>query len=313
MRFSVWPSPYRPFEETVSIVALCERLGWHATYVADHFMPNGADGAPLRGDVLEALATMAALAASTSRIRLGTLVASATYRHPAVFAKAMTTLDQISAGRVIAGLGAGWQENEHASYGIELGSIPQRIDRFSEYVEVVDSMLANETTTFEGAHYSLHDAPCDPRPVQSPLPILLGVRGKRRTMAIAARHAQIWNAWCSPASLADCNAVLDGHCEAIGRDPSSLSRSTQALLYLSRDQSWLAPHRAESPDNPPIVGTPEEVVDIVAAYREAGCDELIVPCFTLGNAARTLGHARAVQPRGGAAFLLTDRTRLMFC
>ena len=287
MRFSVWPSPYRPFEETAGTVALCERLGWHAAYVADHFMPNGPDATPLRGDVLEALATLSGLAARTSRIRLGTLVASATYRHPAVFSKAMATLDQISGGRAIAGLGAGWQENEHASYGIDLGTIPARIDRFGEYVEIVASMLTNETTTFEGSYFSLHDAPCDPRPVQSPLPILLGVRGKRRTMAIAARRAQVWNAWCSPASLAECNQVLDAHCEAIGRDPKTLSRSTQALVYLSRDESWLEPHRAESPDNPPIVGTPNEVVDIVAAYREAGCDELIVPCFTLGDAERS--------------------------
>jgi alkanesulfonate monooxygenase SsuD/methylene tetrahydromethanopterin reductase-like flavin-dependent oxidoreductase (luciferase family) len=286
MRFSVWPSPYRPFEETAGTVALCERLGWHAAYVADHFMPNGPDATPLRGDVLEALTTLSGLAARTSRIRLGTLVASATYRHPAVFSKALATLDQISGGRVIAGLGAGWQVNEHESYGIVLGSITERIDRFVEYVAIVDSMLTRDSTTFEGSYFSLHDAPCDPRPVQSPLPILLGVRGKRRTMAIAAKHATVWNAWCSPASLAECNQVLDTHCEAIGRDPSTLSRSTQALVYLSRDEAWLEPHRAESPDNPPIVGTPEEVIDIVAAYRDAGCDELIVPCFTLGDAAR---------------------------
>ncbi|HUD69312.1 MAG TPA: LLM class flavin-dependent oxidoreductase [Acidimicrobiales bacterium] len=286
MRFSVWPSPYRPFEETAGTVALCERLGWHAAYVADHFMPNGPDATPLRGDVLEALATPSGIASRTSKIRLGTLVAAATYRHPAVFSKAMATLDQISGGRAIAGIGAGWQENEHASYGIELGTITQRVDRFTEYVAIVDSMLTEETTTFEGTYFSLHDAPCDPRPVQSPLPILLGVRGKRRTMAIAAKHAEVWNAWCSPTSLAECNQVLDAHCDAIGRDPKTLSRSTQALVYLSRDESWLEPHRAASPDNPPIVGTPEEVVDIVAAYRDAGCDELIVPCFTLGDAER---------------------------
>jgi alkanesulfonate monooxygenase SsuD/methylene tetrahydromethanopterin reductase-like flavin-dependent oxidoreductase (luciferase family) len=286
MRFSVWPNPNRPFEETAGIVALCERLGWHAAYFADHFMPNGPDATPLRGDVLEALTTLSGLAARTSRIRLGTLVASATYRHPAVFSKAIATLDQMSGGRVIAGLGAGWQVNEHESYGIALGSISERIDRFAEYVAIVDSMLTEETTSFEGSYFSLHDAPCDPRPVQSPLPILLGVRGKRRTMAIAARHAEIWNAWCSPASLTECNEILDAHCESIGRDPSTLSRSTQALLYLGHDEAWLARHRSESPDNPPIVGTPAEVVNIVASYRDAGCDELIVPCFTFGDAAR---------------------------
>jgi F420-dependent oxidoreductase-like protein len=286
MRFSVWPSPARPFEEVAATVGLCERLGWHAAYVADHFMPNGPDATPLRGDMLEALTTLSALAAKTTRIRLGTLVASATYRHPAVFSKAVATLDQISGGRVIAGLGAGWQVNEHESYGIELGSITERIDRFAEYVAIVHAMLTEDTTTYEGSYFSLHEAPCDPRPIQVPLPLLLGVRGKRRTMAIAARHASVWNAWCSPTSLAECNQVLDAHCEAIGRDPSTLARSTQALVYLSRDESWLATHRTDDPDRPTIVGTPEEVVDIVAAYRDAGCDELIVPCFTLGDADR---------------------------
>jgi F420-dependent oxidoreductase-like protein len=287
VRFSVWPDPSRPFGEAAKIVTTCERLDWHAAYVADHFMPNAPDATPLPGDTLEALAVLAALAARTTRIRLGTLVASATYRHPAVFAKALSTIDRISEGRAICGMGAGWQENEHASYGIELGSITERIDRFDEYVSVVHSMLTEETTTFEGRFFSLHDAPCEPRPVQSPLPILLGVRGKRRTMAIAAKHASIWNAWTTPEDLKECNAVLDGHCESIGRDPATIERSTQALLFLSTDESWLAPLR-DVAGRASIVGTPAEVTETVGRYQAAGCDELIVPCFTLGGLERCL-------------------------
>lgn len=287
MRFSVWPDPSRPFEDVASIVTTCERLDWHAAYFADHFMPNAPDATPLRGDTLEALAVLAALAARTSRIRLGTLVAAATYRHPAVFAKAMAAIDRVSDGRAICGMGAGWQENEHASYGIELGTITERIDRFEEYVSVVRSMLTEETTTFEGRYFSLHDAPCDPRPVQSPLPILLGVRGRRRTMAIAANHAAIWNAWTTPEDLAECNAVLDGHCESVGRDPAEIARSTQALVFLSTDEAWLAQHR-DGAGRASIVGTPAEVTEIVGRYETAGCDELIVPCFTLGGRARCI-------------------------
>jgi alkanesulfonate monooxygenase SsuD/methylene tetrahydromethanopterin reductase-like flavin-dependent oxidoreductase (luciferase family) len=223
VRFSVWPNANRSYAEIVEIVAASEARGWHAAYMADHFMPNAPDTTPLRGDTLEALAVLGALAATTSRIRLGTLVAAATYRHPAVFAKAMTAIDQVSGGRAIAGLGAGWQENEHASYGIELGTISERIDRFDEYVRVVRSMLREETTTFEGTRYALRDAPNDPRPVQAALPILLGVKGRRRTMAIAARDAELWNAWTTPDALAECNAVLDGLCDAIGRDPAPLA------------------------------------------------------------------------------------------
>ncbi len=287
MRFSIWPDPTRPYEEIADVVATCEGLGWHAAYFADHFMPNAPDATPLRGDTLEALAVLSALAATTSTIRLGPLVASATYRHPAVFAKAITAIDRVSGGRAIAGLGAGWQENEHASYGIALGSITERIDRFDEYVTVVASMLANETTMFEGAYFQLHDAPCDPRPVQSPPPILLGVRGQRRTMAIAARHAAIWNAWTTPDALAELNGVLDGHCAAQGRDPATITRTTQALVFLSTDEAWLAPHRERAGGGAPmLVGTPAEVSDAIGRYADARCDEFIVPCFTLGELSR---------------------------
>jgi alkanesulfonate monooxygenase SsuD/methylene tetrahydromethanopterin reductase-like flavin-dependent oxidoreductase (luciferase family) len=288
VRFSVWPSPTQPFDEIATIVARCETWGWHAAYFADHFMPNAPDATPLRGDTLESISVLAALAARTSSIRLGPLVASATYRHPAVFAKAICAIDRISDGRAIAGLGAGWQENEHASYGIELGTITERIDRFSEYVEIVASMLANETTSFEGSYFSVRDAPCDPRPVQDRLPILLGVSGPRRTMAIAAKHASVWNAWCTPETLAERNAVLDGHCTTLGRDPGEITRTTQALVFLSTDETWLAGHRGGGAGNASIVGTPAEVVEIVARYEAAGCDELIVPCFTFGGLDRTL-------------------------
>jgi F420-dependent oxidoreductase-like protein len=287
VRFSVWPDPTRPYEDVRAIVTACETEGWHAAYFADHFMPNAPDDTPLHGDTLEAMTTVAALAASTSTIRIGTLVASATYRHPAVFAKAICAIDRISAGRMIAGMGAGWQENEHASYGIELGTITERIDRFGEYVEVVASMLTNDETDFSGSYYSLTAAPCEPRPVQDPVPILLGVRGPRRTMPLAVRYADIWNAWCDPESLAECNATLDALCETTGREPRTLARSTQALLFLSTDEEWLSKHR-EGAGRASIVGTPAEVLDVVGAYAEAGCDELIVPCFTMGELGRCL-------------------------
>ncbi len=288
MHFSVWPDPGRPYAEVAAIATACDRAGWYACYLPDHFMPNAPDATPLRGDLLEGLTTLAAIAASTTSVKLGLLVASATYRHPAVYAKAMCALDHVSGGRAIAGIGAGWQENEHASYGIELGSITERIDRFEEYVEVLWSMLRNDTTTFQGRHYALRDAPCDPRPVQHALPLLLGVRGARRTMRIAARRAEIWNAWTSPSGLAECRELLDAHCEAVGREPTSLRRSTQAMLFLSNDESWLAKHRTDDASRPVIVGTPPEVTEIVARYAAEGCDELIVPCFNLGEQSRCL-------------------------
>jgi alkanesulfonate monooxygenase SsuD/methylene tetrahydromethanopterin reductase-like flavin-dependent oxidoreductase (luciferase family) len=124
--------------------------------------------------------------------------------------------------------------------------------------------------------------------VQHELPILLGVKRCEADDAIAARFGQIWNAWTSPSGLVRCNQQLDAHCEALGRDPSSLQRSTQALLYLSNDEAWLAPHRSDDVERPIIVGTPGEVTEIVARYAAAGCDELVVPCFTLGAGDRCL-------------------------
>lgn len=288
MRFSIWPDFTRPYEGTLEIVRECERLGWHAAYVADHFMPNGPDATPLRGDVREALTTLAALGAQTSSIRLGTLVASATYRHPAVLAKAFTTLDEISHGRVIVGLGAGWQENEHASYGIELGPIGERLDRFEEYVTIVHSMLSAETTTFRGRFFSVADAPNDPRPRQHPVPLLLGVRGEKRTMRLAARFATHWNAWTAPSDLARLNGVLDGHCEELGRDPATIERTTQGMVLVSTDEQWLAPHRGHGPERPMVVGTPAEALERFAQYRDARCDEFIVPTFLLGETSRVL-------------------------
>jgi alkanesulfonate monooxygenase SsuD/methylene tetrahydromethanopterin reductase-like flavin-dependent oxidoreductase (luciferase family) len=288
MDFSVWPDNESPFGDTLAVVRACEGFHWHAAYYADHFMPNGPDETPLRGDTNEALTSLAALGAATSTIRLGTLVASATYRHPALAAKSFATLDHISNGRAIVGLGAGWQINEHASYGIELGTIGERVSRFEEYVEIVASLLHHESTTFAGTYYSFTDAPCDPRPVQADIPLLLGVRGKKRTMALAARFAGIWNAWTTPDDLAMLNDVLNQHCAAVDRDPSTLRRTTQAQVFISHDEGWLAKRRGGPAGIPVVVGTPSEVVDIMAKYQAAGCDEFIVPSWWSSGTERAL-------------------------
>jgi F420-dependent oxidoreductase-like protein len=277
MRFSIWPSPARPWDEILELTRHCESTGWDGVYFADHFMPNGADATPLDGDTIECWSVMAALAASVPRLRLGTLVTSVTYRHPAVLANIAAAVDQISGGRLLLGIGAGWQENEHAAYGLELGPVKERLDRFEEACHVLTGLLHEQRTTFAGAHYSLHEAPNQPAPVQAKLPILIGGGGEKRTMRIAAQYADEWNAWATPEVLAHKVGVLHRHCEDLGRDPSEIQVSTQALLFLSTDEAWLADKRGSG-----IVGTPAEVIDIVGAYRDAGCDELIIPDFTLG-------------------------------
>jgi F420-dependent oxidoreductase-like protein len=286
MRFSIWPSPAQPWDDIYQTAAHCERTGWDGVYFADHFMPNGPGPQARDGDMLECWSVIAALAATVPRVRLAPLVTSVTYRHPAVLANIAAAVDQVSHGRLTLGVGAGWQENEHAAYGLPLGTVRERLDRFEEAVQVLRSLLSQPRTTFAGQYFQLQDAPCQPGPVQDRLPLLVGGGGERRTLRIAARYADHWNAWTTPDQLAHKVSVLRQHCEEAGRDPAEIHVSTQALLYLSTDKQWLEDKRQASSGQLVIVGTPAEVADIVARYREAGADELIVPDFTLGGMAR---------------------------
>src|SRR4051794_27652136 len=198
MQFSVWPSPQRPWADVIDIVEHCDRAGWYGAWFADHFMPNDPAGEPQDGPTLECWSVMAALAARTQSVRIGSLVSGNLYRHPAVVANMAATIDHISDGRFVLGVGAGWQVNEHAAYGIDLLSVRDRLDHFEDACVVLTSLLRERRTTFASAAYQLQDAPCDPKPIQSPLPLLVGGKGERRTMKIAARHADEWNAWTTP-------------------------------------------------------------------------------------------------------------------
>jgi F420-dependent oxidoreductase-like protein len=245
---------------------------------------------PFMGDVGEPIhecwSTLAGLAAAVPRVRIGSIVTGNTYRHPAVLAKQVATVDHISGGRVVLGLGAGWQENEHLAYGIDYSTVKGRLDRLDEACAVLTSLLRNDRTTFSGEHYALVDAPLEPKPVQSRLPLLIGGGGEKRTLKIAARWADEWNVWGDPALLAHKGAILAEHCEQIGRDPAEIKHSACAMLILSDDTAWLDRQRARDFGRPAIVGTPAEVVDIVAAYTAAGVDELLLPDFTMPDPGR---------------------------
>jgi F420-dependent oxidoreductase-like protein len=286
MRFSIWPSPAQPWDDIREITAHCEQTGWDAVYFADHFMPNGPGPEPLDGGTLECWSVLTALAALVPRLRIVPLVTSVTYRHPAVLANIAAAVDHVSEGRLTLGVGAGWQLNEHVAYGIALGTVRERMDRFEEAVQVLRSLLHQPRTTFTGQYYQLRDAPNQPPPVQDRLPLLIGGAGEKRTLRIAAQYADEWNCWSTPEVLAHKISVLRRHCEQVGRDPAEIRVSTQASLYLSTDQEWLAGKRQAGEGRPVIVGTPAEVTDVIAQYRDAGADEIIVPDATLGPADR---------------------------
>ncbi|MEM9610900.1 MAG: TIGR03560 family F420-dependent LLM class oxidoreductase [Actinomycetota bacterium] len=280
MRFSFWPSASQPWDAVLEPCRHAEANGWDGLWIADHFMPFAGD---VDEPMLEAWSTLTALAVAVPRVRLGTLVCGNTYRHPAVLANQAATADVVAGGgRVVLGVGAGWQENEHTAYGIELGSVGWRLDRFEEACEVLRSLLDERRTDFTGEHYTMTDAPMEPKSGgDAPMPLLIGGGGEKRTLRITARFADEWNVWGDPEIMRHKNGVLDAHCEDLGRDPSEIERSAVALLFLSDDDDWLTKIRERDVGRPAIIGTPAELVETVGEYVEAGVDELIVPDFTL--------------------------------
>ncbi len=280
MRFSLWPMPMLPFTDTLKLAKHAEQTGWDGVWLADHFMPDADDTSP---PWPEAWTTLAALAGAVPRIRLGTLVTGNTYRHPAVLAKMAATVDHISGGRVVLGLGSGWQENEHVAYGIPFGSIGERMEKLDEACQIIKGLFSEKSTSFEGRHYQLKDAPLEPKPVQDPLPLLIGGGGEKVTLKITAKHADEWNVWGDVELLKHKMEILDGHCSTVGRDPKDIQRSAVALMFLSKDNAYIDHMKGQTIERPSIIGTPSEVRDIVAAYADIGVDELIVPDFTMGR------------------------------
>src|SRR4051812_6309979 len=177
MRFSIWPRPTSTFDDIQQLAQHCEQTGWDGVYFADHFMPNGPDPTPLDGDTLECWSVLAGLAATVPRLKLAPLVTSVTYRHPAVLANIASAVDQISGGRLTLGVGAGWQINEHEAYGIELGTVKERLDRFDEACQVLVGLLRQPRTTFGGEYFRVTDAPHPPAPGQGRVPPLVGGGG----------------------------------------------------------------------------------------------------------------------------------------
>jgi F420-dependent oxidoreductase-like protein len=283
MRFSFWPAPSNPWSETLSACQHAERVGFEGIWFSDHFMPFQG---PIDGPIHECWTALAGLAAAVPRVRIGSIVSGNTYRHPAVLAKQAATVDHIAGGRVVLGLGAGWQENEHIAYGLDYSTVKGRLDRLDEACAVITSLLRTERTTFAGEHYQLVDAPLSPKPVNPALPLLIGGGGEQRTLKIAARWADEWNIWGEPPLMAHKGAILERHCEAIGRDPAEISRSAIALLFLSDDEAYVAKMRARDHGRATLIGTPAQAVEIIHQYAAAGVDELIVPDFTMPDPVR---------------------------
>jgi alkanesulfonate monooxygenase SsuD/methylene tetrahydromethanopterin reductase-like flavin-dependent oxidoreductase (luciferase family) len=240
--------------------------------VGDHFYPPPplVDTRPY----FEAISLLSAMAVETKHARLGSLVFGVPFRNPAALAKAFTTIDHLSHGRLEIGLGAGWHEAEFAAFGYDYPPIGQRLDMLEEAIQIIRSMLTQERTTFQGRYFRAQDVTCQPPPLQEHIPIWIGGRGERRTLRIAARHADGWNAnSVSPTEFARLSAILDRWCERENRDPATIRRSVNLSFNCFTDPTQ-AEEVARSIGNPDgwLLGTPDTAAEQVAAYLRAGAN-----------------------------------------
>ncbi len=294
MHLSIWPSAQQSWQGIVEVTQHAERTGWRGVYFWDHFMGDGAGFGPATSPTLEASAVLAALGATTERLRIGSLVFANTFRHPALLANWAATVDAVTSGRLILGLGTGWQDNEHEQYGIELGSPPERIERLEEACQIVTGLWQQPETSFLGKHYQLRRAICEPKPLQEHLPILIGGKGNRM-LGLVARYADEWNMWGLADVIAERSQVLDANCEAINRDPSTIKRSAQALVMVTEDPLAAAEFVQLVAPRAAIAGPVEVFAEQVQRWSEVGITEVIVPDVALGTGAQRLKNLDALR------------------
>ncbi len=266
--------PERLFDGVVAQARAAEEAGFSLVTVMDHLYQIDGVGS-VTDPMLEAWSTLAALARETSRVRLGTLVTGVTYRNPALLAKTATTLDVISGGRAILGLGAAWNDVEHEGYGYEFPPVRERMDRLDEALTIIRQMFTEDRPTFEGRHYRVRQVLNVPRPIQPGGPrILVGGGGEQRTLRIAAKHADMTH-WFPLGLdvLRHKNEVLEGYCEEIGRDPATIERTMATPVVVAGSeaeaQSFL---ERMPPERRPYVnvGRPEQMADALRPYLDAG-------------------------------------------
>ena len=279
---TAWP-------EVLDAAGAVERAGWDSIWIDDHLLVDEGDETDAK---FEGWAILAALATTTARARLGVLVAANTFRNPGLTAKLATTLDHVSGGRAILGLGGGWFEREHAAYGIEFGrGFGERLDRLDEATSLIRRLLDGERVTHAGRFYALDDALVAPRPIQARLPILIGGSGPTKTLRTTARYADLWNGFGEPERIADVSAALAERCAEIGRTFEAIERTVTANVVI-RDTEQDARRTWEAtavrhgligrvgPDGTErdltVGGSPADVAAYLAAYAAIGVAEVMI-------------------------------------
>lgn len=279
------------FDSVAAQVLAAEAAGFDSVWVPDHLMQNPVV-AGSEEPMFECYTLMGALAGITSRVRLGAFVGCAALRNAALLAKAVTTLDIISHGRAVFGIGAGWFETEHDAYGYRFGTVGERYERLVETLELVRSMFVKDETSFEGRHFRAAGALNYPKPLQpGGPPVLIGGSGPRRTLRLVAQYADICNLSGNPERIRHLMSVLDRHCEVVGRDPADVCRTfinvvivrdTEHEAYAALPESYrnvsreVTDHMSETVR--PIIGTREQVVESLREYIATGVDGMVLSC-----------------------------------
>jgi F420-dependent oxidoreductase-like protein len=277
--------------EWKNIVQWTEELGFESLWRSDHFF--SFFGASRNIDSLDTLVAHTYTAAASSRIRFGPLVLSMTFRHPAILARMAAAIDQLSNGRFILGVGAGWNQAEHDAYGIELPAIKDRMDNLEESLKVMTAMFTQESANFQGKKYKLVDAPMDPKPAQKPMSILIGGSGEQRTLRMVARYATEWNMGGGAVeNYRHKREVLEQHCENEKRDPKTIERSLMASYITGENQAEVdkaldaAIERMPPRFRPPagtrrgpmgaLVGTAPQIVEQIKAWEAEGVSRIML-------------------------------------
>jgi F420-dependent oxidoreductase-like protein len=217
------------FDRLRRAVETAEEAGFDAVSVPDHLQQNAVGGGP-RSPMFEAYTVLGALAMRTTSVRLLALVSPVTLRNPALLAKAVTTLDVLSGGRAVLGIGAGWDASEHEAYGFAFPGVAERMDRLGEAVQICRALFTDEQASVAGAHYAVREAPNSPRPLAGSIPVLVAGGGERRTLDLAARYADACNVMGDPATVRHKFDVLARHCEQQGRDPAEITKTVFVLV-----------------------------------------------------------------------------------
>ncbi len=245
------------WQEMLERWAWFEDLGWDSLWLPDHFVPTARPDGPM----FEAWTLLAALATKTTKARLGVLVSSNTFRHPALLAKQAVTIDHISNGRMELGVGAGWFADEHEMFGLDFPKIGELVERYAEAIDLLDRYLSGDQTTFEGEYYTLRSAYNRPAPVQKPrMPLMLGAHGPRM-IDLVSRYADTWNSRGTPEEMRERNQRMDEACIRNDRDPCAIKRS---MLYVV----------AQMPEEQPWDST-DAFADFVGRFTDAGVQEFI--------------------------------------